>query len=126
MVEAREIRTGNMLSFYSDDESGHWVKSEMDWSDIKWCDEKPEEFNKFHKAIPLTEGLLERFGFVGSDDDGLWEKETEPLFKIQCMYPNETWAHIWDGAFTGANVEYAHQLQNLFYALTGEELELKD
>jgi hypothetical protein len=67
------------------------------------------------EPIPLTEDWLERFGFEYSDlngDSGLWKI---PPFQIYGKYNQFIYDYELD-------VNYVHQLQNLYFALTGEEL----
>jgi hypothetical protein len=67
------------------------------------------------KPIPLTEEWLEGFGFEYSDlngDSGLWKI---PPFQIYGKYNQFIYDYRLD-------VNYVHQLQNLYFALTGEEL----
>ena len=70
------------------------------------------------KPIPLTEEWLERFGFEYSDlngDSGLWKI---PPFQIYGKYNQFIYEYALD-------VNYVHQLQNLYFSLTGEELTIK-
>ena len=67
------------------------------------------------QPIPLTEEWLERFGFEYSDlngDSGLWKI---PPFQIYGKCNQFIYEYALD-------VNYVHQLQNLYFALTGEEL----
>ena len=78
-----------------------------------------------NSPIPLTEDWLVKFGFFQVDDDGLWGATDEPIFEVQDKYlADEGLAHVWDAAFTGAPIKYVHQLQNLFFTMTGKELKL--
>lgn len=76
--------------------------------------------------IPITEDwIIKHFDEV--DDDGLYKSPDEELFQIEIKYledPQE-YAFIWDAAYTEAPCEFIHQLQNLHFALTGIELEIK-
>jgi hypothetical protein len=77
------------------------------------------------EPIPLTEEWLERFGFnnnypvssreylIDSNDEVVLINHYEKGFLITL-----TW---WDA---GMYVKYVHQLQNLYFALTGQELTL--
>jgi hypothetical protein len=81
------------------------------------------QFEEFIQPIPLTEEWLLKCGFVPLDDDGRWGSKEEELFEVQDMYLSENgYAHVWDTAFTDAPVKHVHQLQNLYFALTGKEL----
>lgn len=80
--------------------------------------------NALH-AIPITEEWLIKFGFISMDDDGLWEAENEELFRIQEPTLEEGHICAWNTYDVGEPIEFVHQLQNLYFALTGTELELK-
>ena len=85
------------------------------------------------QPIPLTEEWLEKFGFVctwcGQGDGQTWELNTPnqlPIVIHGDMYPlyfdyseNGSWMY-------GAELKYVHQLQNLYFALTGQELKIKE
>jgi len=78
------------------------------------------------KPIPLTEEWLLRLGFkmhegnnfyrywINSDFELTYRPISEAI--IFCFTPRRT-DHM-----TGLEVKYVHQLQNLYFALTGEEL----
>jgi hypothetical protein len=76
---------------------------------------------ELYHQVPLSEEWLKRFGF---------EKHGPP----QCNSTYWTVKHIvdvfWeDGRFVNGidrEIKYVHQLQNLYFALTGEELTIKE
>lgn len=76
----------------------------------------------YPEPIPITEEWLERMGFVRDDDDGcvfgLNSKETFVYDTQDCMMAiNGEWLQ---GSFY-----HIHQIQNLYFELTGKELEIK-
>lgn len=77
------------------------------------------------KPIPLTEEWLLKFGFKNHLDTIWihWSKESG-LFEISTRLPQGSYG-LWINGTMGC-FEYVHQLQNLFFALTGEELTIKD
>jgi hypothetical protein len=69
------------------------------------------------KPIPLTEEWLLKFGFEKYDDMILyWELDDVTIWEEKGKYQ----------FFSDKNIKYVHQLQNLYFALTEKELELKD
>jgi len=81
---------------------------------IHLVDEGKMEF----KPIALTEEWLVKFGFT-KGGDRCYRIHTIRIF----ININKT---IFAYAFEGAvNIKFVHQLQNLFFALTGEELTIK-
>ena len=73
-----------------------------------------------YKPIPLTEEWLLKFGFE-SDDEFIFEKDIR-ICKTKQGYVYFDFS-VMDPI---CDVKYVHQLQNLHFALTGEELELID
>jgi hypothetical protein len=113
VMKANELRIGNWVSNYI----GTQCKVE-EWS-----------FNNSYKfglsaysidrsePIPLTEEWLIKFGFEKLAPKGSIFKLGE--FHVQNFYPigfYECRNHI--------KIEHIHQLQNIYFALTGEELSL--
>jgi N-acetyl-anhydromuramyl-L-alanine amidase AmpD len=74
-------------------------------------------YEDFKEPIPLTEEWLKRLGFEYSEhertDSGLWK--LIPPFQIYGKCNQFIYDYRLD-------VNYVHSLQNLYYALTGEEL----
>ena len=101
-MKATELRIGNWVLSPTEGE----IQIENGWQIDEGEDVEP---------IPLTEDWLERFGFEYSDlngDSGLWKI---PPFQIYGKYNQFIYDYELD-------VNYVHQLQNLYFALTGEEL----
>ena len=76
------------------------------------------------KPIPLTPEVLRGCGFIHeivNDDNGLDGDSIYKKGKIVFMHTEHDW--YWDNDFPA--IKYLHQLQNLFYSLVGEELEVK-
>lgn len=74
------------------------------------------------KSIPITEEWLLKFGFVNSGYGFFIHLKS--LFEIEFNRNEDTFTLD----FITRNLikyEYVHQLQNLFFALTGEELKIK-
>lgn len=68
------------------------------------------------EPIPLTEEWLVRFGF---------RKINTTWFKLGNFAVNISLDVEWGGNWMGVRLKYVHQLQNLYFALTGEELTIK-
>lgn len=87
----------------------------LDEDTIKEIGVVPEDI----RPIPLTEKWLLKFGFVnnwnGFSKYGYWKDD----FKI-ISAGNSVFYTIINGKET--EIKYVHQLQNLYFALTGEEL----
>ena len=107
-MEAKELRIGNLVYAFKTT----WVIDQTDFVGDKISTYKP---------IPLTADWLLRFGF--EQDIGF------PIFSIDQYYirirDNFEFGIDEEGGLHLSEIQYVHQLQNLYYALTGEELELK-
>lgn len=86
----------------------------------KWDDVDP---------IIITPEWLQRMGFKKSADDN-WVIQVGNLLYIEIdkdfdLYINP---ETWNGAMIApwAEIEYVHQLQNLYFTLTGKEIEIKN
>jgi len=116
-MNANELRIGNYIL----DGKDVW---EVDNATIFTMVDHDEEWH--YKPIPLTEEWLVRFGFNdykdrfsltnGCCDDDFWIEIVEEIKgvreKMFCLRYSKLNLHI----------EHVHQLQNLYFALTGQEL----
>ena len=132
-MKANELRIGNFVATEGID----FVEVSKIDADFGICYKIPQEFGQFYpykevEPIPLTEEWLKKFGFIESG----W-KDGKPI----CFFfgIDEKFYFDWDeGVFdcgVGTYVEsdlkmphikYVHQLQNLYFAITGEELTIKE
>lgn len=88
----------------------------------------PERF----QVIPITPEWLERMGFE-KDDSGVemshedyceWYEKLFPI--IGWLVQSSSKEYLFDEETDTLRIKYVHQLQNLYYALTGTELDIKD
>ncbi len=122
MIKANELRRLNKVVFAEDgtvfdvlliEETGLIVKNE---EEEFWC-----EIDQF-EGIPITEEWLLRL----SDLKNFGKYYFHPF----AIFPEggvfKAWIDTCEGYEpTNYTVSYVHQLQNLYFALTGEELEIK-
>lgn len=78
--------------------------------------------------IPLTPEWLGRFGFTKQGDGSFYIQVGNTLYlefdnDLSCSIIPETWSG--SAVYTFADISHLHQLQNLYFALTGEELTIK-
>ena len=120
MIKANELRIGNFLNVIN---RAHIVVTAEHIKSIA-------EGDKDYHPIPLTPEWLERCGFR----DG----EIRPSYKLhmdvrpyetatQGVFPGEWAVTLVDTVphQLGHTIRYVHQLQNLYFALTGEELKIE-
>lgn len=108
-MKASELRIGNTV--YSTIEET-WILPYVIAIDISHCEVHPENYS----PIPLTEEWLLKFGF---NQYGDWYTKDSISVNIKI---NRTTYDI-DGEEDYINhCAHVHQIQNLYFALTGEEL----
>lgn len=98
---------------------------------IDFKTEHKRKLVKYCHPIPLTEEWLLKFGFYTDNESWYYSLDfdkNQDTFKICPLYSNG----IPSGMFSVLNcmacvkkIQFVHQLQNLYFALTGEELTLK-
>ena len=80
------------------------------------------------QSIPLTEEWLLKFGFRAKSINHNFTIDSDVDFRIssaqRVIETNERSSFYLESKF-GTKINYVHQLQNLYFALTGEELTLK-
>jgi len=128
-LKANECRYGNFIIGTYESEDDNLVHETI--CEFKFYDcynnyynveskERIEEFTGF-KPIPLTEEWLLKFGFekIGRNFT------TKDNFVIWLSLSSETYQFRLHGYGKDIEIKFVHQLQNLYYALTNEELKLK-
>jgi hypothetical protein len=123
-IEAKDLRHGNILKFTS--ERLTQDRSVVQAMDIAWAQNDPKQFNEIWKVIPLTEQWLLDFGFIENDTrEDFWiSSERNHLVYIYFEKKRDCFAMIYNGS-QFCELKFVHQLQNLVFALTNEELKLK-
>jgi hypothetical protein len=126
-MEANELRLGNLCEYFIQDnvEKDYWVKNKIDIQDLELCLKEKEYFNKLYRPIPLTDEVLEKCGLKKSKGQyagAMWIKPKES--RIFNLYPHDSYYRYTNCKAIGATPEiyHLHQLQNLYFALTGQEL----
>jgi hypothetical protein len=121
-MEAKDLRIGNLVNYNivdSLDDRKQWLEESLiDASDLLYLEKHPNDTD--FKPIPLTEEWLLRFEFVKKD------------YGCQIHYYANT-KSLWKITFKKdlfkcdkTIIKHVHQLQNLYFALTGVELTLKN
>lgn len=104
-MKPTELRIGNLVQTN--------FKKEKEITDIKLIDFK-ENFFRLYDPIQLTEEWLLKFGFEKTEN-GYFVKDGIILYPIRDLY-------FRGNLFIKADIKYVHQIQNLYFALIGEEL----
>jgi hypothetical protein len=104
------------INVYDDTEYGHPVIE----ADYSFEDLQP---------IPLTSELLEKCGFVLDKGVGVWfdKKENDGFRFTFTLWDSYEGGYLFTREMPSNHIPvfYLHQLQNLYFALTGEELNIE-
>jgi hypothetical protein len=127
-IKATELRIGNYIKLmfnYEDYEAIQVTSDELVMVDKKKADYEP---------LPLTEEWLFKFGFNHidkSDNDYITYTDSNHEYYLQLDVRRKDGKYsILDNSFDDlrdfsmVDIMYVHQLQNMYFALTGEELTL--
>lgn len=126
MINPKELRIGNWVLdtiYLEEDEIGKPLKIEY------FHFTQPGDY---FSPIPLTPEILEKAGFraVDAEIEGFTRVHGRPFYSIVSKSqiftltdePYGVWHYI---DFPYTRLQYLHQLQNLYFALTGEDLNIE-
>ena len=120
MIQANELRIGNIvLSKPLMGNSKKYLITKVSASDIYRCVSNPSDY----EPIPLTEEWLLKCGFKKSI--------TGTCYGMITANARDRFSIFSDGKFKiettdlSIKIKYLHQLQNIYFALTSEELIIK-
>lgn len=126
-MNAQELRIGNYVNWV-DRKSDARILNLADFNIV--CDSLNNN-EPYFKPIPLTEERLLEFGFEIKDKNyslnvggELFRYAIKDGFVIWKTHRNLWQMNEYTNNYT--QYEYIHQLQNLYFALTGEELTIKE
>ena len=115
-MKANELRIGNYL-LYSDTEEKEPFNIKIGLSDFFLIHEKTDGVN--YEPIPLTEEILLKCGFKK-----YITLDVCPTFCKENININDGVLYIIDYGFIN-HIKSLHQLQNLYFALTSQELKVQ-
>jgi hypothetical protein len=118
MLNAQELRIGNYIKY--EDGSVEHVSELVLTADHHLINDMTGAYS----PLPLTKDLLVKLGFTltGVSFATLY---TSPDSRIVIKFEGVDETPVFFQGVCIAWVKYVHQLQNLYFALTGEELTLK-
>jgi hypothetical protein len=120
-MKANELRIGNYIGDKNDIAIVESI--DKDGCMVQFINDEKQGFRISEpiKAIPLTEEWLLRFGFYKSDNYGNDEYRLDGYSYFRGSF------YISDCDECGESVEinFVHELQNLYFALTKKELTMK-
>jgi agmatine/peptidylarginine deiminase len=126
-LSANELRIGNLVW---DDYSGEMIVSAILESSAVYLRKtialpSGEYLVKYIKPIPLNEEWFLKFGFEKLNRDILEYKKDKLI--VEWLF-NRWTGRLYYDAYTSIQIieiNFVHELQNLYFALTGNELEIK-
>lgn len=136
-MEAHELMIGNYITQYlgMDDDGSHYKEQQItgikyEYSDIHIRLDQTDTWhhNGNFEPIPLTEDWLIKLGFKNTDtgfEMKMWRGHTMSLIIVRNKYAIVACSGPF-GLTHSAHLNYIHQLQNIFYCLTGEQLTIKN
>ncbi len=121
-MDARELRIGSLVKDTIQDKIVR--VSGILGNEIIHETESETTITADFKAIPLTEEWLLKFGFNstewrdvdGIEDNGFYHSESDILLNRDFQFSEH---------HKRVEIKHIHQLQNLYFALTGEELKIE-
>lgn len=129
-LKATELRIGNYAEYFMQDtmDKEWWEAFQINGQDIKYLDKHQDDTD--YRPIPLTEEWLDRLGFYSKykSNHKMWNIFGFNLHQISDEDENGNkipQEQIFYYAFS-YEIKYVHQLQNLYFALIGKELTIKE
>lgn len=128
-MKANELRIGNLV-YRTNKLTKEKLTIELTASCILYISANGEISSFIYEPIPLTEEWLTKFGFKEHDFEHIgYVPETYHRIesKIGYMVIDSQFEFTlnYGGEYSSEEIKNVHQLQNLYFALTGEELTIK-
>jgi len=130
-MEVRELRIGNWVSHWGDSCMVKEIKHENTSFYLYCADTLNDLVNVGNvidafKPIPLTPEILEKAGFEKKDMGIVWQYGKRGRnFWFLILHDPKFEHFCFDSPHHTHFFKYVHQLQNLIFALTGEELAIE-
>jgi hypothetical protein len=129
-MKANEFRVGNYHTYKIEDnfdERKEWTDVfQIDYEDIAWLSTSKGQNDEDYGYVKLSEKWLDNLGFVKEGRSyvmGVHQRLFSGLMKLTFNGKLQMWVFSIGKYSDLTRVEFVHQLQNLYYALTGEELQ---
>ena len=121
MIQAKDLRIGNWVNYhYSENET---IPCKIDAQDIFNISNRYMDNHKIHSPMPLTEELLIKCGFKKINHIhgySFWAMDRKNGYPKIDIYESRT-EYM---GYSVKHVQYLYQIQNLYFTLTGKELEI--
>jgi len=134
-METKNLRIGNLVGIKKTALHADGCNTENTFFEIEELKKDVVQFKGFHageyykdlKGIKLNEGMLSLYGFKRSSEKLIYLPI--PQIKSEIHFEKHAYGNVITlqssvGMFVPNDIQYFHELQNLFFSITGEELEL--
>lgn len=125
MLKTNELRIGNLVIYASKIVEIEGINKNTIYHSKGQFDQNIEPAYEPFRQIQLTEDWLLKFGFIKDQPEGWFYKQPIDILNQRfLLFKHKDLPYYYaDGCFS-PYLKYVHQLQNLYYSLTGEELRL--
>ena len=135
-MEAKNLRIGNYVTWIDEDDPSNAVLTlvgiylnDAIWVEWTWGDGSNDNTDcdlETIKGIPITEEWLNKFGFEKKKGSISYDKDKLSLYFGDTILSDKNGRTYWNSwAIMEKTPNYIHELQNLFFAINGSELESK-
>jgi len=128
LISKNDFRVGNFFNGTYENEINNKIETVVceilgydPFSDYYWVENKEGivDFRNFQK-IHLTKKWLLKFGFTQEENGKFFKNDILSISIGECFY---VFSNLGSGeARIKSNLKYVHELQNLYFGLTGHEL----
>lgn len=139
MVKATELMIGNLVTLGDKQRKELWcnqIHAQNEFFEVKTIysdndialelDDEIVDISEVDvEPIPLSRELLLKFNFYENRSNNSWQLDTKYGFSIWGRIDKGFYVYV-ESDEIGNKIEYVHQLQNLYFALTGKELTLEN
>ena len=119
-MNANELRIGNIVTYHGETD----MDCVLDAQDIFNIATKYMHNDEIHSPVKLTDKILLKYGFVIKDHWALLPDFCLGFITNDANYQIEINIAGVD-KWVVKDIQFLHQLQNIYFALTGEELTIK-
>lgn len=123
-ITAQELRIGNLVSYINTSDICKVIGISEYGLDVEFKEETTYIEHDQFEAIPLTEDILLKCGAILHGIDYVIKACALPI-KIR-FHSRIAYCEFGEfgNVYLGDRIKYLHQLQNLYFCLTGQELEV--
>jgi hypothetical protein len=132
MIKAKGLNEGNFVIYNGVIMSVSEKRSPKPFKDKKYSDKYIIELFDGHglinctldeiEPIPLTKDILLKLEKIEKKADGLFVLKLHFDYEIRIIEGKKGYTFWVQNSLISANIDYLHQLQNLYFALTNQEL----